>query len=112
MWKVRCPKCHHLFSVVLEENKKLVQDEKVEDFKETRRKKAEDSLEGLIPMSRRVPGSLGRDVSADLLTYEYKFKCKNCGKEWTELREEERTSKYADQDMEAAERKSAESKDF
>jgi DNA-directed RNA polymerase subunit M/transcription elongation factor TFIIS len=112
MWKVECPYCHHFFSVVTEEKNKLVQDEKVEDYKESKARRAEDLLESLIPMSRRVPGSLGSDVKADLLTYEYKFKCKHCGKEWTELREKERESKDPYAEMESAERKSAESKDF
>jgi hypothetical protein len=91
--KIECPKCHHLFSVVTEENKKLIEDEKVEDFKDTLRERVEDDLELLNPISRRVPGSRGRDVDADDLTYEYRFKCTHCGNEWTELKEEERVSK-------------------
>lgn len=112
MWKVRCPNCHSFFRVVIEEKDKPIEDEKVEDFKETEARRVEDALESLIPMSQRVPGSLGHDVSADLLTYEYKFKCKKCGKEWTELKEKERVSKDPYAEMESAERKSAESKDF
>ena len=93
MWKVECPQCHHLFSVITEENKKLIEDEKGEDFKENTGEKVEAALENLIPFSQRVPGSLGRDVKVDYLTYEYKFKCKHCGYEWTELKEKEKAEK-------------------
>jgi hypothetical protein len=93
MWKVECPQCHHLFRVVVEENDVLIGDEKGEDFKETTGEKVEDALATLVPFSRRVPGSFGRDVNVDYLTYEYKFKCKNCGYEWTELKEKEREAK-------------------
>ena len=91
--KIECPNCHHLFSVVTEENKKLIEDEKVEDFKDTIKGRIEDDLELLNPISKRVPGSRGRDVAADDLTYEYRFKCTHCGNEWTELKEKERVAK-------------------
>jgi hypothetical protein len=103
MWKIECPQCHSFFSVVTEENKKLIQDEKVEDSKETIPKRMEDALEGLIPYSQRIPGSMGKDVNADYLTYEYKFKCTHCGKEWTELKEKERVSKDPYTQIESAE---------
>ncbi len=93
MWKVECPKCHHLFSVVTEENKKLIDDEKATDMKESARQKMEDRLATLVPFSRRVPGSFGKEVNVKDLTYEYKFKCKHCGNEWTEIKEEERVDK-------------------
>ena len=87
--KIECPQCHSLFRVVTED-KKLIEDEKAEGFAESAGEKVEDALEGLIPMSRRVPGSLGEDVDVEDLTYEYRFKCKRCGHEWTELEEKER----------------------
>jgi Zn finger protein HypA/HybF involved in hydrogenase expression len=93
MWKIECPQCHHLFSVVTEENMELIEDEKGEDIKENPREKVEDALETLVPFSRRVPGSFGTEVNVDYLTYEYKFKCKHCGNEWTELKEKERVTK-------------------
>ena len=93
MWKIECPQCHHMFSVVTEENKKLVENEAAEDFKEDARERVEDALESLVPFNTNVPGSFGRDVNVDYLTYEYKFKCKHCGKEWTEYKEKERVHK-------------------
>ncbi|MDG6921538.1 MAG: hypothetical protein JRN59_08415 [Nitrososphaerota archaeon] len=90
--KVECPGCHHLFSIVTE-SKELIEDEKVEDFKDDLTERVEDDLEMLNPFSVRVPGSRGEDVAADDLTYEYRFKCTHCGREWTELREKERTTK-------------------
>ncbi len=93
MWKIECPNCHHLFSVVTEENKDLIDDEKAEDIKENSHERVEDALENLVPYSRRVPGSFGKEVDVDDLTYEYKFKCKHCGFEWTELKEKERVAK-------------------
>ncbi len=92
MWKIECPNCHHLFSVVTEESAQLIDDEKAEDIKESVPEKIEEGLDNLVPFSRRVPGSFGRETEVDDLTYEYKFKCKNCGHEWTELREKERAS--------------------
>jgi uncharacterized Zn ribbon protein len=91
--KIECPQCHHLFSVVTEENKKLIEDEKFEDFKDSIRERLEDDLEILDPVSKRVPGSRGKDVAADDLTYEYRFKCSHCGYEWTELKEKEQVEK-------------------
>jgi hypothetical protein len=93
MWKIECPNCHHLFRVVTEENKDLIQDEPGEDVKEDFKEKVEDALDTLVPFSTRVPGSFGRDVDVDYLTYEYKFKCKHCGYEWTELKEKEKAEK-------------------
>jgi rubredoxin len=94
MWKIECPNCHHLFSVVTEENKVLIDDEKAEDIKNTPAERVEEFLEylnpvGVVPMS----GSKGNEVKVDDLTYEYRFKCKHCGYEWTELKEKERVAK-------------------
>lgn len=91
--KIECPQCHHLFGVVTEENKKLIEDEKAEDIKDNLRERIEDDLELLNPMSRSVPGHRGQEVPVDDLTYEYRFKCTHCGHEWTELKEKERVSK-------------------
>lgn len=83
-----------MFSVVTEENKKLIDDEKVQDMKTTPAEKAEEFLEFLNPLEMvPVSGSTGREVNVDDLTYEYRFKCKHCGYEWTELKEKERVSK-------------------
>jgi hypothetical protein len=94
MWKIECPQCHHLFSVVTEENKKLIDDEKAQDLKTTPAEKVEEFLQflnplGMVPMS----GSKGNEVKVEDLTYEYRFRCKDCGYEWTELKEKERVSK-------------------
>jgi rubredoxin len=91
--KIECPQCHRLFRVVTE-SKELIQDEKVEDFREDRAEDVKDILEFLNPISVvPVRGAFGRDVAADDLTYEYRFKCKHCGYEWTELKEKEKISK-------------------
>ena len=79
--------------MVTEDKKNLIEDEKGEDFRENTKERVEDALESLVPFSLRVPGSLGKDVDVDYLTFEYKFKCIHCGKEWTELKEKERISK-------------------
>ena len=42
--KVECPQCHHLFSVITEENKKLIEDEKAEDIKDNLRERIEEDL--------------------------------------------------------------------
>jgi hypothetical protein len=93
MWKIECPQCHHLFSVVTEENKQLIEDEHGQDIKENRKEKLEEALDILVPFSTRVPGSFGKETDADYLTYEYKFKCTHCGNEWTELKEKEKIPK-------------------
>jgi uncharacterized Zn finger protein (UPF0148 family) len=93
MWKVECPNCHHLFSVVTEENKNLIDDEKAEDLKENAAERVKDVLEDLVPLTMKVPGSVGTMKNVDDLTYEYKFRCKHCGYEWTELKEKERLEK-------------------
>jgi hypothetical protein len=41
----------------------------------------------------RVPGSFGKDEEVDYPSYEYKFRCKHCGYEWTELKEAEKKEK-------------------
>jgi uncharacterized Zn finger protein (UPF0148 family) len=91
--KIECPNCHTLFRVVTVE-KELVQDEKAEDIKDTRGEKAEEALEFLNPFTvAPVAGSKGRDVGVDDLTYEYHYRCKHCGYEWTELKEKEKIDK-------------------
>jgi hypothetical protein len=93
--KIECPNCHALFRVVTEE-KELIEDEKAEDVKEGIKGEAEEVLEVLNPLgafTRHVPGSFGKEEAVDDLTYEYRFKCKHCGHEWTELREREKVSK-------------------
>ena len=87
--RVECPQCHSRFGVV-EEKKDLIEDEKVEDYKESRAREVEDALEGLLmPIRRRgVPFTMySKDVEGEDLTYELTFRCKKCGKEWTELEE-------------------------
>ena len=95
MWKVVCPNCHHPFSVVLESSKEVF-DQPAADIKENSREKIKDVLEQLIPSGpmrtpayERVPGSLGDEVSVDEEIFEYNFKCKHCGYEWTETKEKE-----------------------
>lgn len=91
--KIECPNCHSLFRVKTE-SKQLIQDEQVEDFKEDKAEDAKDILEFLNPVGIvPVRGAFGRDVAAEDLTYEYKFKCKHCGYEWTELKEKEEIGK-------------------
>ncbi len=86
--KVECPQCHALFRVELE-SKKLIEDEKVEDYRESKPREVEDALEAINPLRRRgVPLSkYAKDVDSDDLTFELTFKCKKCGNEWTELEE-------------------------
>jgi len=91
--KIECPKCHSLFRVVTE-SKELIQDDKVDEIKVTAGERVKEVLEflnplGVVPMA----GSAGREVHADDLTYQYRFKCKHCGYEWTELKEKESASK-------------------
>jgi hypothetical protein len=79
--KIECPKCHSLFRVVTE-SKELIQDEKVDEIKVTPGERVKEVLEflnpvGMVPMA----GSAGREVHADDLTYQYRFKCKHCGYE-------------------------------
>lgn len=86
--KLECPQCHSLFRVVTE-SKKLIEDEKVEDYRESKPREVEDALEGLNPIRRRgVPFSkYAKEVETDDLTYELTFKCTKCGHEWTQLEE-------------------------
>ena len=86
--KVECPQCHSHFRVVVE-SKKLIEDEKVEDYEEPKAREVEDALEAINPFRRKgVPFSkYAKDVEADDLTYELTFKCKKCNHEWTELEE-------------------------
>ncbi|MDH2901218.1 MAG: hypothetical protein PXY39_09625 [archaeon] len=92
--KVECPQCHRPFRVMLED-KEVVDDERAEDFKEDLKEKVEDALDALEPIHVRpwVPGSHGRDVEVDEKTYEYTFKCKHCGNEWTEFKTKEKQVK-------------------
>jgi len=97
MWKIECPNCHHLFSVVTEEKGQLIDDEKSEAVEATVPEKMEEALDfinpvGQVPMS----GSKGKVEEVDDLTYEYKFKCKHCGYEWTEMKEKESVEKGPD----------------
>ena len=96
MFKIECPQCHHLFSV-REEGEELIGDEEETGFKEDRKEKLEDALEFLNPLDRfkapgnqYVPGEFGKDTPEEGLTYEYKFKCKHCGDEFSVLKEKER----------------------
>ena len=86
--KIECPQCHSFFRVVTE-SKKLVEDEKVEEYQESKAREVEDALEALNPIRRKgVPFSkYAKDVETDDLTYELTFRCKKCGHEWTELEE-------------------------
>ena len=93
--KIECPKCHSLFQVT--ETKELIQDDKVDVIKVTPGERVKEVLEflnpvGMVPMA----GSEGREVHADDLTYQYSFKCKHCGYEWTEIKEKETVSKSKD----------------
>jgi hypothetical protein len=80
--------------VVLEE-KQLASEEKSEDFMEDRKEKAQSFVEFIVPIGTRpyYPGSMGRDVNVDEKTFEYTFKCKHCGNEWTEFQTEEQIMK-------------------
>ncbi len=97
MWKVECPNCHHLFSVVTEEKDQLIDDEKSDDVKVTVPERIDEALEFINPLAD-VPmsGSKGKVEKVDDLTYEYRFKCKHCGFEWTEMKEKERVEKGPD----------------
>jgi transcription initiation factor IIE alpha subunit len=92
--QIECPQCHHLFRVVLEK-KELLDDEEAEDYVENKKEKAESFLEFITPVGTRpyYPGSLGRDVNVDEKTYEYTFKCKHCGNEWSEFKTKEEIGK-------------------
>jgi hypothetical protein len=79
---------------VVTESKELIEDEKVEDIKDTPGERVKEFLEFLNPVGMvSMAGSQGREVHADDLTYQYRFKCKHCGYEWTEIKEKERVSK-------------------
>lgn len=100
MWKIVCPKCHTPFRVVTE-SKEVIEDEEGEDIREDKKEKVEDALEQLVPTGPPmgpygsytpvgpVSGSLGEEVPTDTKLYEYRFKCKHCGYEWTETKEKE-----------------------
>lgn len=97
--KVECPHCHSLFRVVTE-SKELVEDNPEEDFREGVKGKVEEALDDIIPtgppgigIGGRAPGSFGKDVDDEDQLYEYKFKCKHCGYEWTEYKDVEKVDK-------------------
>ena len=90
--KIECPKCHSLFRIKTE-GKDLIEDEKVEDFKEDKAEQVKDILEFLGPFERVPVRGLLRDVPADDLTYQYRYKCKHCGFDWVELKEKEKVAK-------------------
>ena len=70
-------------------SKKLIEDEKVADYRESRPREVEDALEAINPFRRKgVPLSKhAKDVESDDLTCELTFKRMKCGNEWTELEE-------------------------
>lgn len=91
--KVECPNCHSLFRVATE-SKTVIEDEKAQDIVDDRREKVEEFLEFLNPVSTvPMPGSKGQEMNVDDLTYEYRFRCKHCGYEWTEIKEKEKVEK-------------------
>lgn len=90
--KVECPNCHSVFRVVTE-SKELVEDNPEEDFKGS-------ALEDIRPtgppgmgMWGSDTGYSGKDVETEDELYEYKFKCKRCGYEWTEYKDVEKIDK-------------------
>jgi rubredoxin len=80
---VVCPKCHRIFSREVEE-KKIVDEEVIE---------APESPPFVMggPLMNAPEIAPKPTVPKDVATYEYRYRCKHCGYEWSDLKEEERS---------------------
>ena len=81
---IMCPKCHRLFSREVEE--KEIVDERVYNTSQAPEFAGGGNLQDPNITS-------GMSVPKDLVTYKYHYKCKHCGHEWTDTKEEERSIK-------------------
>jgi rubredoxin len=79
--EVMCPECHRLFTKELED-KQFIGHEVVEVPEEPA------SLKGSTRLSTWEPIFVKKDISR----YRYRYKCKHCGHEWTEIKTEERSA--------------------
>jgi hypothetical protein len=77
--EIICPQCHRLFTKELED-KELVGRDIVEEPGEP------VSLEGATRPGTWEPYFVRKEISR----YRYRYKCKHCGHEWTEIKIEER----------------------
>jgi hypothetical protein len=89
-----CPACGRRFEIRLQ-NKKLVNEQSVTT---TLTKSEENVRDAFIvgPSGGAAPPLLvGAEVPmyVDIETFRYTYKCKHCGHEWSEVREEEHAEK-------------------
>ena len=73
-----CPKCHRIFSREVEEKEVLE-----ENFVRAPERPSMSEDES-------IPASFSRpSVGERVVTYRYHYRCKHCGHEWTDVKEEE-----------------------
>ncbi len=90
-----CPSCGRRFEIRLE-SKKLLKDQTVTTRLNASEAAVKDSLiAGPAPPAAPIPTLMGagEPIIVDIETFQYTYKCKHCGHEWSEVREEERTEK-------------------
>ncbi|MDA4122636.1 MAG: hypothetical protein OK456_05580 [Thaumarchaeota archaeon] len=90
-----CPSCGRRFEVRLE-SKKLLKDQTVTTMLNASEAAVKDALiAGPAPPAAPVPTLMGQGepVIVDVETFQYTYKCKHCGHEWSEVREEEHAEK-------------------
>jgi DNA-directed RNA polymerase subunit RPC12/RpoP len=85
----RCPYCGRRFEIRLE-GKKLIAEKSVTSRVPIMEKMASDNLIGGAPLTTPTPILVaeGAPITVDVEEFEYAYRCKHCGHEWFERREE------------------------
>ncbi len=76
---IMCPQCHRLFTRDIEE--KEIVDEETIYRQEDPPVIAGPSEDAVVPIPEP-------QIPEELVTYRYRYKCKHCGNEWTDIKKE------------------------
>jgi len=79
-----CPSCGRRFEIRLESKKLSKEERKTARLTPSRSIEWSELIE---PLTVRV----GKPITVDVESFQYSYKCKHCGHEWSEVREEKHT---------------------
>lgn len=81
-----CPHCHRLFSVK-KEDKEVIIEKLLRQDRDKEKELPVGTYRGPAVIATR-PVEVGLQTSSDIIVYTLHLRCKNCGHEWTETKEE------------------------
>ena len=84
-----CPSCGRRFEIRLED-KRLLKEERVTSMlTPTEANVRSELIAGPPPTAEPLLVGVGSPITVDLESFQYTYKCKHCGHEWFEVRQEE-----------------------